>query len=140
MSPTTIDSTEYAGLPEVAERLGVHRATVNDMVVSGRLAAQREGARWLVRRDDLDRFAASYVRPANAPDRRDSSLPTSAPRIIELLREFDSAFARELAPFLDLNEGNVRKHLRLMERQGLVHCRDDGQWVLGSGAERPPDL
>lgn len=121
---------EFVGLPEVAERLGVHRATVNDMARRGRLPAQRDGAHWLVRRSDLDRFAAEYVRPSNAPSRRDHSMPTSAPRICELLREFDSADAAELAILLDLHEGNVRKHLRLMEVAGIVLRRPDGQWVL----------
>lgn len=62
-------------------------------------------------------------------------MPDSAPRIIGLLNEFESADAAELATFLNLHEGNVRKHLRLMERVGLVVRRNDGQWQLRRGAE-----
>jgi excisionase family DNA binding protein len=123
---------QLVGLPEVAERLGVHRATVNDMVAAGRIVAARHGSRWMVTRVELERFASTYVRPPNAPSRRDKTLPATAPRIVELLREFSSASAIELVPFLELNEGNVRKHLRLMEYQGLVARRDDGQWELAA--------
>lgn len=125
-----IDHDDFVGLPEVAERLGVHRATVNDMVRAGRLPATREGAHWLVRRTDLEDFASKYVRPSNAPTPRSSTLPTTAPRILELLTEFGSASALELTPLLGIHEGNVRKHLRLMEVGGLVKPGQDGQWRL----------
>ena len=125
-----IDHDDCVGLPEVAERLGVHRATVNDMVRDGRLPATRDGAHWLVRRVDLDEFASTYVRPSNAPTPRASTLPTTAPKISELLTEFGSASALELTPLLEIHEGNVRKHLRLMEAAGLVASGRDGQWHL----------
>ena len=125
-----IDQEEHVGLPEVAERLGVHRATVNDMVRDGRLDAVREGAHWLVRRADLEAFATTYVRPSNAPTRRVSTLPSTAPEIVALLDDFGSASATELAPLIRIDEGNVRKHLRLMEVAGVVARRPDGQWSL----------
>lgn len=122
---------KWVGLPEVADVLGLHRATVNDWVRRRRLKARRRGAHWFVLRSDLEALAADYSRPRNAPPRRESPiLPTSAPRIVELLREFGSASALELAPLLDLHEGNVRKHLRLMEHEGLVRRQPDGQWLL----------
>lgn len=129
---------ELVSLPEAARRLGVHRATVNDMVRDERLPAQRFGAHWQVRRSDLDRFAASYVRPPNAPKRRRPTLPESAPRIIELLGEFETASVAELTPFLGLHEGNVRKHLRLLELEGLVRRTSDGEWRL-TGRNAPVD-
>lgn len=125
-----IDHDDFVGLPEVAERLGVHRATVNDMVRAGRLPATRDGAHWLVRRTDLDEFASTYVRPSNAPTPRSGTLPSTAPEIMKLLAEFDSASALELTPLLSIHEGNVRKHLRLMEAAGLVTPGRDGQWRL----------
>lgn len=126
---------EFAGLPEVAERLGVHRATVNDMVRDGRLPAVRSGAHWFVRREHLDAFAAAYVRPPNAPARRTPGLPPTRDKIVELLEEFGSASALELAPFLELHEGNVRKHLRLLEIARVVRRRPDGEWILFSPDE-----
>ena len=128
------------GLPAVAERLGVHRATVNDMVRSGRLPAHRSGAHWMVWPSDLEAFAATYVRPSNAPSRRPAALPETWPEIQKLLMEFESASAGELAPFLLLHEGNVRKHLRLLEVAGVVRRGADGQWRLVARPEdRPGD-
>jgi excisionase family DNA binding protein len=132
---TTIE-TEAAtvGLPEAADRLGVHRATVNDMVRSGRLPAHREGAHWRIDRQVFEQFAASYVKPPNAPARRARGIPTSAPALLALLGEFGSASAAELAPLLGLHEGNVRKHLRLLEHEGHVRRRPDGEWELSTSA------
>jgi excisionase family DNA binding protein len=131
MSAMPLDCDRYAGLPEVAERLGVHRATVNDMVRSNRLPAIRLGARWLVDRDDLIRFAETYTRPLNAPDRKPPvTIPPTTPQILALLEEFESASAAELAPLLHLHEGNVRKHLRLLEAVGVVARRPDGEWEI----------
>jgi excisionase family DNA binding protein len=122
------------GLPEAADRLGVHRATVNDMVRSGRLPADRDGAHWRIDREVFERFASTYVKPPNAPARRPRGVPTSAPALLELLGEFGSASAAELAPLLNLHEGNVRKHLRLLEHDGQVRRRADGEWELSTSA------
>jgi excisionase family DNA binding protein len=128
---TAIETEEATvGLPEAADRLGVHRATVNDMVRSGRLPAHREGAHWRIDRAVFEQFASSYVKPPNAPARRPRGLPTSAPRLLELLQEFGSASAAELAPLVDLHEGNVRKHLCLLELTGEIRRRPDGEWEL----------
>ncbi|MDP8931005.1 MAG: helix-turn-helix domain-containing protein [Actinomycetota bacterium] len=128
----TADGT--LGLPEAADRLGVHRATVNDMVRSGRLPAHRDGAHWRIDRAVFEEFASTYVKPPNAPARRPRGMPTSTPALFELLREFGSASAEELAPLLDLHDGNVRKHLRLLEHQGHVRRRPDGEWELSTSA------
>ncbi|MGH9126789.1 MAG: helix-turn-helix domain-containing protein [Acidimicrobiales bacterium] len=131
MQSRTAAHDEMIGLPEVAMILGVHRATVNDMVRSRRLKARRRGAHWFVRPDDLAEFKAMYVRPSNAPaPRLGPCLPASAPRILELLSEFESASAVELAHLIGLHEGNIRKHLRLLQADGLVHRLEDGQWSL----------
>jgi excisionase family DNA binding protein len=126
-----ITSEDTVGLPEAARRLGLHRATVNDMVRSGRLTAHREGAHWRVCVRDLEDFARGYVKPPNAPATRGSRLPASTPQLLELLREFGTASPTELAALVGLHEGNVRKHLRLLELEGLVLRRQDGEWELG---------
>lgn len=130
MSTQTAIGADYVGLPEAAQVLGVHRATVNDMVLHGRLEAIRDGVQWLIPRANLEEFAASYVRPPNAPPRRSETLPQTSTDIVRLLADFHSASASELAPFLKVHEGNIRKHLRLMERAGVVRREADGQWFL----------
>jgi excisionase family DNA binding protein len=136
MSNSDLLERRFVGLPEVAERLGVHRATVNDMVRAGRLRAHRVGACWQVEVDDLEAFAKGYVRPSNAPNRRERALPASTGKIIALLGEFGSADAIEVSVLVGLHEGTVRKHLRLMERAGLVFPLPTGQWELATNAQR----
>lgn len=88
---------ELLTLPEVAEALGVHRATVNDMVLSRRLRARRRRGYWYVARDDLEAFAATYVRPPNAPRRRTRTLVSDGGwRLLALLVEWNEATVAEL--------------------------------------------
>src|SRR4051794_38569193 len=49
---------ERISLHEAAERLGVHYMTVYRYVRTGRLNAERDGARWLVDTAELDRLVA----------------------------------------------------------------------------------
>jgi excisionase family DNA binding protein len=51
-----MDGDELLTLPEIAVELGVNPATVRWWVSTDKLTAQRSGRRWLVRRDDLERF------------------------------------------------------------------------------------
>lgn len=51
------------GLREAAARLGVHYMTVYHYVRTGRLAAEREGATWLVERADLEALATPGAHP-----------------------------------------------------------------------------
>lgn len=123
------------GLPEAARRLGLHRATVNDMVQSGRIAAQRVGAQWYIEEPDLDRFAAAYERPRNAPRRPARSLLVSG-EILDRLADWGEGSVQELAAVVDLHEGNIRKHLCIAEAQGLAQRDDSGRWSLTSGGLR----
>ena len=51
---------EFVATAEVAARLAIHRVNAAALVRSGRLPAVKVANRWLVRRDDLERFARSY--------------------------------------------------------------------------------
>jgi excisionase family DNA binding protein len=118
-------------LPAAAERLSLHRATVNEMVQSGRLPATRVGAHWFVARTDLDAFAATYRRPRNAP-RRIPRKPLVAPEILATLADWGDATVAELAAVIDMHEGNIRKHLCLAEADGLAERDEFGRWSLTS--------
>lgn len=50
-------------------------------------------------------------------------------RTLEVLRTFGSASANELGAFLDLNPGNIRKHLLILEHQGRAQRLDGRQWA-----------
>jgi len=117
------------GLPEAGERLGLHRATVNDMVQDGRIPARRVGAHWYIEADDLERFASTYERPRNAPRRLPRPVQPSS-EILTLLGEWGSATVPELHAVVDMHEGNIRKHLRIAEAQGLVERDEYSRWSL----------
>ena len=120
---------ELVGLPSAARRLGLHRATVNEMVQSGRVPATRVGAHWFITRRNLEAFAASYSRPRNAP-LRNRGKPLVAPEILSTLAEWDDATVAELAVVIDMHEGNIRKHLCFAEADGLARRDDFGRWSL----------
>lgn len=126
---------ELVSLPEAAGRLGLHRATVNDMVQSGRVRATRVGSHWYIERCELERFAASYVRPRNAPKRLPRE-PVVEPEILERLRDWGEATVAELAVVIEMHEGNIRKHLCLAEAQGLAKRDDFGRWRLSPVATK----
>jgi excisionase family DNA binding protein len=137
MSSALVDVSQLVGLKAAAEQLGVHRATVNEMVHDGRLRGIRVGPHWYIRQSDLDRFAKTYERPKNAPRRRDSG---EAQRwlsiILSWLDDWHSASAAELDRVVDLHIGNIRKYLCLAERDGLVRRDDFGVWTLTVEGQR----
>jgi excisionase family DNA binding protein len=113
---------------EAAERLGVSRTRIAQLIEAGRLPAHRDGPAWRISSADLDNFAHSYRR-ISPGRRRKPDLPASAVRILALLsawddpddpRPSDGTDPSELAHAIDLNIGNVRKHLRALEDRGLV--------------------
>lgn len=120
---------ELISLPEVAERVGLHRATVNQMVHDGRLPAERVGPGWFVRASDFREFRESYRRPPNAP-KRAPVRPRPSVEILRLLGEWRDASVAELAEVVPMHIGNIRKHLRLAESQGLAYRDDAGSWHL----------
>jgi excisionase family DNA binding protein len=133
---TTTTDTEWVGLPEAAERLQLHRATINAMVRDGRIQAQRVDAHWFISREDLDKFAATYRRPRNTPPRarRQETLSPTSSHVIRLLLEWDKATVDEIQKITGVHPGNVRKNLRLLEAHKLAERTCDGSWRATSRA------
>ena len=74
------------------KRLGLHRATVNEMVHDGRLAVRREGPWWTVSERDFERLARTYRRPPNAGRNERHPVPSHRRKFLSCctngLREF----------------------------------------------------
>ncbi len=126
------EQRDLIGLPEVARRVGLHRATINEMVIDGRLPACRLGPHWFVRREDVETLERSYVRPKNSPRRkRDTDSPSQwQHEILTRLSQWGDATACELHAVIKLHIGNIRKHLCLLEAEGLVVRDEYGSWRL----------
>jgi excisionase family DNA binding protein len=122
---------DLVGLPEAAQILGLHRATVNDMVIAGRLRGYRLGAHWYVRRLDLETFRRSYQRPKTVPHRKVAEIRRYwTEQLLRWLLHWHDAASAELDVVLDLHVGNIRKYLALAEQEGLVTRDDCGRWTL----------
>jgi excisionase family DNA binding protein len=125
-------SSTQIGLEEAASIVGVHRATINEMVRTGRIPAERIGPHWYIERQIVEEFSRTYQRPRNAPKR----MPTNATRerwtyeLLQLLNSWHSARVDELADFIDLHPGNIRKYLNQAERDGLLSRDTFAVWSL----------
>lgn len=122
-------------LPEAADRLGLHRATVNDMIHSGRIPATRVGPHWFIAESDLEAFAAEYTRPRNAPRRPARQVQPSA-EVLTRLADWGDATVKELAVVIDMHDGNIRKHLCIAEAQGLAKRDEYSRWSLTEAGVR----
>ena len=88
-NPPFTEEDPWLTVQQVSEELQVHPATVRVWVRTGRLAAQRVGRVWRVRRSEVDRalrFGASPAygeqHEARTSEGERSSSPTPAPRQI----------------------------------------------------------
>lgn len=133
---------DLMSLPAAAQQLQLHRATVNDMVLAGRLKGYRLGPHWYVRRSDVEVFRQAYRRPKSAVRRlgRESHFFWTN-EIVRWLLHWHDASAGELDRVLDLHVGNIRKYLALAEQDNLVERNEYGSWRLtASGRERAQAL
>ena len=60
----------YVNVVEAAEILGVHWETVKRMCREGRIRASKVHNMWLIRQDDLARFASTYDDPRRGKRRQ----------------------------------------------------------------------
>lgn len=124
------ESDRLVGLPEAAHAIGVHRATLNEMVRDGRVRAERVGAHWFLSVEEFERLKATYVRPKNSPRRREGLAAAErwGREILRLLDEWGEGTSAELSKVLALHPGNVRKYLALLEADDLAERDDEGVW------------
>lgn len=122
-------------LPEAADLLGVHRATVNEMVLTGRLPAERVGPHWVIDENEFNRFRSTYERPKHYTRPKGASQASDhwVAHLLQLLAEWDSATVAELSEVVDLVPGNIRKYLCIAEARGLAVRNEYGDWMLTSG-------
>jgi excisionase family DNA binding protein len=120
------------GLEEAAAIIGVHRATVNEMIRDGRLPAERIGPHWFVERPAVETFAQAYVRPKSAPKRHPSNTTRGmwTEEILSYLNEWHNATVSELQSVVNLHPGNIRKYLALAEADGLTQRDEYSDWSL----------
>jgi hypothetical protein len=113
-------------LPEASALIGCARVTLNLHVLAGRLPATRgPGGHWF-----LDDAGLAQARSMVHPLPRRVGMCSPCMRVAELLYRWDSGTVAEIAPLLGIVEGNVRKHLGHLARDGHAMRQLGGDWVL----------
>ena len=80
---------------------------------------------WRVELSDLLAWSASSAKGRGNP------LPTPrTEEVVQLLTDWGSASAEEIAMVLHLHVGNARKYLAILAAQGRAERQSDGQWTL----------
>ena len=57
----------YIPSGEAAKMLGIHPMSIQKLCADGKLKAEKFANRWMIRREDLDEFAKSYVPTVGRP-------------------------------------------------------------------------
>lgn len=134
VEPTSVELTTTMA----AERLGVSSGTIRQAISSRQLQARRTPwGTWTIDPEDFERWAAARDKvPRHQARRNRHELPASALRVLGALVHFEEASPTEISNVIGLHTGNVRKHLCLMARQGIVYRTPLGLWrPLDRGSE-----
>lgn len=106
--------------------MGRSGTAVREACVRGTLPGRKDSdGFWRVEVSDLLAWSAS------SPKGRGTPLPTPrTEEVVQLLTDWGSASAEEVATVLHLHVGNARKYLAILAAQGRAERQSDGQWVL----------
>lgn len=110
------------GTAEAARLVGRDEATLRQAIAAKRLRAQQQDGRWSISADDLLAWDAA------APRYRSTKVPAYE-RAWEVLAEYPSTSAEELALLLDIHPGNARKYLAILAKQDRVTRLANGEWA-----------
>jgi len=121
VEPVTMVTTTEAG-----RLVGRSGDAIRAACVNGKLPGRKDSQGcWHVDPADVLAWAARTP-PGHGP-----RLPRPrTDEVMELLRDWGSASAEELARVLAIHPGNVRKYLAILSAEGRAQRRSDGQWVL----------
>ena len=134
--PDSVSEDAMLTTREAGRLVGRSDGAVRKALMRGRLAGQRYRDQrdhrdyWLVRAGDVLSWAE------NNPKGHGPILPLPrTEEVAELLRDYGSASAEEVARLLQVHIGNARKYLAILGTQGRAKRGPDGQWVLVTDAE-----
>jgi Helix-turn-helix domain len=117
-----IHTSELLTTAEAAELVQRAERSIRDAIAKQVLVGENKHGRWLIRREDL---LAWDQKTGRRRRHRSSPWDVSA----ELLTEYGSLSATELAHLMGIHSGNARKYLAILAKQGRARRLPDGQWV-----------
>jgi hypothetical protein len=115
-------SSELLTTAAAAELVQRAERSIRDAIAKQVLVGDNKHGRWLIRREDLlawDQKTGRRCRHQSSP------WESSA----ELLAEYGSLSATELAHLAGIHPGNARKYLAILAKQGRAERLSDGQWI-----------
>lgn len=140
----------YMNTPHVAKLLGVNIQTVREYIRSGELPAARVGRRYVIARDDVDRF---IEKRRDARSNKDIGLTEkgretvlkvkqNSKRVLAYLEDCPGADTEELSEALGIEPDDTRRALLRLEGSHMAYCKPDGHntdrnkdpWHPGSAA------
>ena len=113
------EGPDYYSTSQVGSMLGVDQRTVREWIMRRQLTATRFDGHWQIAPSDLEKFRTHTRLPARKR-KSSSTLPLADLSILRTLAQWDDAISREIAQVHQIVEGNVRKHLCLLEAQGFA--------------------
>jgi len=127
------DVPDYMNTPQVAKILGVNIQTVREYIRSGELPAARVGRRYVITRDDVDRFihARKGARRSESVGLTEKGRETvqrvrvNAGRVGCYLDDCPGAGNEEISEAIGISEDDTQRALRWLEGRKLAHCELD---------------
>lgn len=123
----------YMNTPQVAKMLGVNIQTVRGYIRTGELPAARVGRRYVITREDVDRFiqARKGARRAENTGLTEKGKETvqrvrvNADRVGYYLEDCPGAGNDEISEALGMSKDDTQRALRWLEGRKLAYCEQD---------------
>lgn len=119
---------------EAARILGLHPAYVRTITKQGKIPAQRIDGQWQLALNDVVAYRRQ-LKPTLRSRTSNRLLAPSAVRSLQLLQEWGSAEAEQLALVIEVHPGNIRKGLAIAEKLGFA-ARTGTDWSLTEDGRR----
>ena len=139
----------YMNTQHVAKLLGVNIQTVREYIRSGELPAARVGRRYVISRDDVDRFIEKRKDARSDKDigltekgrETVEKVKQNSKRVLAYLEDCPGADTEELSGALGIEPDDTRRALLRLEGSHMAYCKPDGcstdrgkdPWYPGSG-------
>lgn len=144
----------YMNVPSVAKMFGVNIQTVRGYIRSGELPAARVGRRYVIERDDVEKFIEKRKDTRKLLDmgltekgkETVQKVKETAAKIQAYLEEAPGANNDEISEALGIDPDDTQRALRSLEGKDLAFCElDDDKpdrrqdpWYSTAGTRRPP--
>lgn len=139
----------YMNTPQVAKMLGVNIQTVRGYIRTGELPAARVGRRYVITKDDVDKFIEARKTARKVDDigltamgkETVQKVSANADRVLAYLEDCPGASNDEISEALGIDREDTQRALRRLEGKKAAYCELDSDkpdksrdpWFPGAG-------